>query len=67
MDTFGLIKTFSMRFLILAPIAFCIFLILASEDRVVRLAAVVGLVILAQIREFALVSSMKELGKHNKH
>jgi hypothetical protein len=62
-----LIATFAARFLILAPMAFCIFVILISEDRLFRLLAVIGLVIFEQIREFALVSSMKELSKHNKH
>jgi hypothetical protein len=59
--------TFAARFLILAPMAFCIFVILASEDRWFRLLAVIGLVVLEQIREYLLVSSMRELGKHNKH
>ncbi|VVC01936.1 Uncharacterised protein [uncultured archaeon] len=58
---------FAARFLILAPMAFCIFVILISEDRLHRLLAVIGLIVLEQIREAALVSSMNELRKHNKH
>jgi len=61
MDRLGLMKTFSLRFLVLAPIAFCIFLVLESEDKMVRLAAVIGLVLLAQLREWLLVWQMGKI------
>ena len=41
--------------------AFCIFLVLDSQDRNVRLAAVVVLAVMEQIREWLLISSIKGL------
>jgi hypothetical protein len=46
--------------------AYCIFLILDSADRNVRLAALVVLIIMEQIRDWTLLSSMKVLAKGNK-
>lgn len=60
-------KSFAARFLLLIPIAFCLFVILDSQDKNIRLAAVIGLAIIAQVREWLLVSSMRALAKGNKH
>jgi len=62
-----LMAIFAARFLILAPMAFCIFVILASEEKMVRLLAVISLIVLEQAREFMLVQSMKDLGKKDRH
>jgi hypothetical protein len=51
------------RLVILLPMAFCIFLLLDSQDRNVRLFALIALIILEQVREWLLISSIKELGK----
>jgi len=48
---------------VLLPMAFCIFLLLASDDRMVRLAAIIALIIMEQIREWLLVSSIRPLSK----
>lgn len=60
------------RLLILIPIAFCLFLLIDSPDRMVRLLAVVALIPLEQVREWLLVSGMDgarggKLAKDNKH
>ena len=60
-------KALGGRLLLLIPIAFCIFLLLASDDRMIRLLAVIALIILEQLREWLLFSSFKPLGKDNKH
>ena len=54
------------RLLILLPMAFCIFLILDSQDRMIRLFSVIALAVLEQVREWMLVSSVKALAKGNK-
>lgn len=54
------------RLVLLLPMAFCIFLLLASEDRMVRLLAVIALIILEQVREWLLVQSIGSLRKDNK-
>ncbi|MEM2137931.1 MAG: hypothetical protein QW568_02490 [Candidatus Anstonellaceae archaeon] len=59
-------KSFGIRFLLLIPIAFCLFLLLDSQDRMVRLGAVVLLVILAQAREWLMAQSMRSLAKGGK-
>lgn len=51
-------KAFGGRLILLLPIAFCIFLLLASEDRMVRLFAVIILLVLAQVREWLLLQSV---------
>jgi len=61
-----LAKTFILRYLLLLPIALCLFLILDNQDRMVRLGAVIGLVIMAQIREWLLVSNVKRMANGNK-
>ena len=57
---------FGARFLILIPMAYCIFLLLDSQDKSIRLLALIGLIVLEQIREWVLISSMRELSKDNK-
>lgn len=49
------------RLALLLPMAFCIFLVLDSQDRNVRLAAIVSLAVMEQIREWLLISSIKGL------
>ena len=51
------------RLAILLPMAFCIFLLLDSQDRMVRLVALVALAVLEQIREWMLVSAIKGFSK----
>ena len=51
------------RLAILLPMAFCIFLLLDSQDKAMRLAALVALAILEQIREWLLVSGIKGISK----
>jgi len=62
----GLAKTFILRYLLLIPIALCLFLILDSQDKMVRLGAVIALVILSQAREWLMAQSMRSLAKGNK-
>jgi len=54
-----LTTTLGGRLLLLLPIAFCIFLLLQSEDRIVRLLAIIALIIIEQVREWLLVSGIK--------
>lgn len=56
-------KALGGRLVILLPMAFCIFLLLDSQDKGVRLFALIALIILEQIREWLLISSIKSLGK----
>jgi hypothetical protein len=56
-------KAFAGRLLLLLPVAFCVFLLLASEDRMVRLLAIIALVVLTQVREWLLVQSIKGVAK----
>ena len=51
------------RLLLLLPMAFCIFLILDSQDRIVRLVAVLALILLEQARQWLMISGMKALAK----
>ncbi|MEM4554321.1 MAG: hypothetical protein QXT25_00530 [Candidatus Anstonellaceae archaeon] len=48
-------KIFAGRMLLLLPAAFCIFLVLESQDKSIRLAAVICLLLIAQIREWLLL------------
>jgi len=59
-------KAFGFRFVLLIPMAYCIFLLLASQDQFVRLLSIVVLVILEQTREWLLIKSISEQGKDNK-
>ncbi len=65
--TMKLISIFAARFLILAPMAFCIALVLVSEDKMLRLGALIALILLEQARDWMLLSSMRGLAKDNKH
>ena len=56
-------KALGGRLIILLPMAFCIFLLLDSQDKTVRLLALIALIVLEQIREWLLISSLKSLGK----
>lgn len=49
------------RLALLLPMAFSIFVLLDSQDRTLRLLALVALVILEQVREWVLISSLKSL------
>ena len=51
------------RMVLLLPMAFCIFLLLDSQDKVVRLFALIALAIIEQIREWLLVSGIKGFSK----
>ena len=62
----GLAKTFLLRYALLLLIAFCLFLILESEDRNVRLAAVISLIIFEQLRDWSSASVAASLAKGNK-
>ena len=64
----GLTANFGGRLLLLLPMAFCLYLILDSQDKSIRLGAVVVLIIVEQIREWMLVNSVKALagGKKGK-
>jgi len=59
-------RAFGFRFILLLPMAYCIFLLLASSDQSVRLFAIIVLVILEQIREWLLINSIGEQRKDNK-
>ena len=54
-------KALGGRLVILLPMAFCIFLLLESQDKGVRLFALIALIILEQIREWLLISSIREV------
>lgn len=56
-------KALGGRLILLLPMAFCIFLLLDSQDKGVRLLALIALIILEQIREWLLLSSVKPAGK----
>lgn len=64
-------KALGGRLILLLPMAFCIALLLVSDDRVARLFAVIALIVMEQIREWLLVSAMKPQKarqlKDNKH
>ncbi|MCX8174643.1 MAG: hypothetical protein N3E51_00345 [Candidatus Micrarchaeota archaeon] len=59
-------KAFGARFLLLLPAAFCIFIILDSQDKALRLGAVLALILIEQLREWLLVGSIRELGAKDK-
>ena len=54
------------RLVLLLPMAFCIFLLLDSQDKTVRLLAIIALVVLEQAREWMLVKNISELRDSNK-
>ena len=59
----GIFKTFLLRYIILAPMAFCIYLLLASNDAIVRMEAIVALIILEQIRDWSLLATARAIAK----
>ncbi|MFA6214172.1 MAG: hypothetical protein WC717_02745, partial [Candidatus Micrarchaeia archaeon] len=60
---FGIFKTFLLRYIILAPMAYCIYLLLASNDANVRLAAVICLIVLEQVRDWSLLATARSIAK----
>lgn len=50
------------RLILLLPLAFCIFLLIDSQDRLVRLGAIVALILLEQMREWLLISGIRDAG-----
>ena len=59
----GLLKTFLLRYIILAPMAYCIYLLLASNDVNMRLAAIIALIILEQVRDWSLLAIARSIAK----
>jgi hypothetical protein len=62
----GIMKTFVLRYIILAPMAYCIYLAIASNDVNVRMMAIVALIILEQIRDLSLLATARAISKGNK-
>ena len=62
----GIVTTFLLRYIILAPMAFCIYLLLDSQDKPVRLMAIIALIILEQARQWLMFSTMKSLASGSK-
>lgn len=54
------------RFLLLIPMAYCLYLLLVSQEMNIRLVAIIALIVLEQARQWMMVSSMKSLAKGNK-
>ena len=59
----GMMKTFVLRYIILAPMAYCIYLLLASSDVNVRLAAIIALIVLEQVRDWSLLATARSIAK----
>jgi len=59
----GIFKTFLLRYIILAPMAYCIYLLLASNDANVRMMAIIALIILEQIRDWSLLATARAIAK----
>jgi hypothetical protein len=66
MMAFSIMKKFALRYLVLVPIAYCLYLLLASNDVNVRLGAIIALIVLEQVRDWSLLSAARELAKGNK-
>lgn len=62
----GLARLMALRYLVLVPMAYCIYLLLSQNDLNTKLAAVIALIILEQIRDWSLLSGMERLAKGNK-
>ena len=62
----SIFKTFLLRYIILAPMAYCIYLLLASSDVNVRLMAIIALIVLEQIRDWSLLATARAISKGNK-
>ena len=59
----SIFKTFLLRYIILAPMAYCIYLLLASSDVNVRMMAIIALIILEQIRDWSLLATARTIAK----
>ena len=59
----GIMKTFVLRYIILVPMAYSIYLLLASSDVNVRMVAIVALIILEQIRDWSLLATARAIAK----
>ena len=59
----GIMKTFALRYIILVPMAYCIFLLLASSDMNVRMMAIIALIILEQFRDWSLLATARTIAK----
>ena len=55
------------RLVLLLPMAFCIFLLLDSQDRGLRLMALIALIVLEQAREWMLVKNISDLRDSGKN
>jgi hypothetical protein len=62
----AIFRAFSIRYLVLLPIAFCLYVLIISDDMNMRFAAVVALVLLAQVRDISQLSTAQGLAKGNK-
>lgn len=59
----SIFKTFLLRYIILAPMAYCIYLLLASNDANVRLTAIIALILLEQVRDWSLLATARSIAK----
>ena len=62
----GIFKTFLLRYIILVPMAFCIYLLLASSDVNVRMMAIIALIVLEQIRDWSLLATARAIATKGK-
>lgn len=56
-------KAFLARLMLLLPIAYCLFLLIESPDKTVRLGAIIALIIFEQAREWLLLSTIRPTNK----
>lgn len=59
-------NAFAIRWALLLPMAFLIALVITSQEMMVRLFCIIGLIILEQIRQWLMIASMesaRSLGK----
>ncbi|MFA6907358.1 MAG: hypothetical protein WC263_00865 [Candidatus Micrarchaeia archaeon] len=59
----GIMKTFVLRYIVLAPMAYCIYLLLASSDANVRLMAIIALIVLEQVRDWSLLAAARTIAQ----
>jgi len=59
----SIFKSFLLRYIILAPMAYCIYLLLASNDANVRLMAIIALILLEQVRDWSLLATARSIAK----
>jgi hypothetical protein len=60
------LKAVAPRYLILAPMAYCIYLLITSNEMYVRLAAIIALIVLEQVRNWSLLATARSIAKLNK-